>query len=81
MQKNQNVFFTNSLPRISVKKSYIPSTSHSAKFCKPLGTIWMFRVASWAKMISPSATIHVMTVELVNWSGPRLNTGASGGNP
>ena len=38
VQKNQKVFLTRFLPRISSKKPYMPSTSHSTKFCIPAGT-------------------------------------------
>ena len=39
----------------------------------------MFLVAIWAKAIKPKATIQVMTIELVNWSGPISKTGAAVG--
>ena len=39
--------------------------SHSRRFCGPYGTCFMVRVALWAKTISPTATIHVTTMELV----------------
>src|SRR5207247_10653638 len=35
------------------------------RFCGPSGTCFMVRVALWAKTISPTATIHVTTMELV----------------
>jgi len=44
---------------------YKPSTSHSRKFCAPPGTCFIFLVASCAKMIRPSATTQLTTIELV----------------
>src|SRR5690349_15423266 len=63
--KNQKVFRTRSAPIISPRKPCNPSTSHSQKFWAPSGTSFMCRVAVWAKMIRPSATIQVTTIELV----------------
>src|SRR4051794_27145802 len=47
------------------RKSCRLSTIHSQKFCAPLGTSCMLRVATCAKRMRPSATIHVTTIELV----------------
>ena len=42
----------------------------------------MLRVANWAKMMTPRATIHVTSMELVTGNGPILKTvGALAGRP
>ena len=63
--KNQNVRLTRRGPMMLSRKSYRPSTSHSKRFCAPPGTPFMSRVASRAKMINPTATIQLTTIELV----------------
>src|SRR5215813_10752471 len=63
--RNQNVRLTRCGPMMLSRKLYSPSTSHSKKFCAPPGTPFMSRVASWAKMINPTATIQLTTIELV----------------
>ncbi|SPE52874.1 hypothetical protein SBV1_1600011 [Verrucomicrobia bacterium] len=63
--KNQNVRFTRWWPMIPSKKLCRLSTIHSQKFCAPSGISFMFRVATWAKMISPRATAQVTTIELL----------------
>ena len=52
------------------RKLYNPSTSHSKKFCAPSGTSCMFHVATCAKTMIPTATIHVTSIEFVTVTGP-----------
>src|ERR1039458_3250733 len=63
--KNQNVFFTRPAPMMPSRNSYRASTSHSQKFCAPVGTGCILRVATRVKTIRPNATTHVTTIELV----------------
>ena len=63
--KNQNVRSTRCGPMMLSSSPYRLSTSHSRKFCAPVGTCVIFRVATRAKTMRPSATIHVTTMEFV----------------
>ena len=65
LAKNQKVCFARCEPRSPSRNPHRLSTSHSRKFCEPSGTPFMFRVATWAKTMSPIVTIQVTTIELV----------------
>ncbi len=63
--KNQNVLLTRCGPMMLSRKSYRPATSHSRRFCAPVGTPFMSRVTKRLKTISPAATIQLTTIEFV----------------
>src|SRR5215470_2521035 len=65
LAKNQNVRLTRCEPIIPSRNEYRLSTSHSQKFWVPSGTAFMLRVASWAKTMSPTATIQLAIMEFV----------------
>ena len=75
--KNQNVFFTNSCPMMLSRKLCRLSTSHSQKFCAPLGTVLTFRVAICAKMITARATIQQTSIEFVTENFPIWKRGTA----
>ncbi len=68
--KNQKVFRTNAGPMMLSRNSCRLSTIHSQKFCAPSGTSFIRRVANCAKIMRPTATTHVTTMELVIVNGP-----------
>src|SRR5258706_6456328 len=75
--KNQNVRSAKCGPMIPTRNLYSASTSHSRKFCAPLGTCFIFRVASWANTIRPTATIQLTNMEFVigKLKGRAISTG------
>src|SRR5262249_684528 len=65
LAKNQNVRPAKWVPMIPTMNLYKPSTSHSRKFCAPLGINSIFLVATCANTIKPAATIQLTIIELV----------------